>query len=361
MKNSICFLATLLLFIIISVASAQVQEGVRPTFEQQKLIDEGVKLHDAGDFNGAIAKYQQVLDESPTNVVALYEISMSYIEAGNLEKSLLFANRGAVLESNMRPDFYMLIGSIDDDLGHSTEAIIAYKHGIESAPDNQMLHFNLGVTYARIGELQLARESFVRSAQLDPNHPGTHNALAVIYDQRGQRIPAILASARLLMLESGTERAANKVSIINRSIGNLAAIDSNGSIVLNMGSQPDTSEGNFTAAELMIPMLISTRMKMGGSEMIRKPLAMRMMVLTTVMSQVAGLADKKGSSKGFAMEYYVPYLAALVKEGHLETFCYYILRDADIEGVPEWLKKHSDDVTRLVNWSKFYKWPEGKE
>ena len=42
------------------------------------LINEGVELHDASDYKGAIEKYQEVLKMDSKNLLALAEIALTY-------------------------------------------------------------------------------------------------------------------------------------------------------------------------------------------------------------------------------------------------------------------------------------------
>jgi tetratricopeptide (TPR) repeat protein len=45
--------------------------------EQKAILQEGVSLHDQGDYDGAIKKYESVLQINPDAVDALYEMSFS--------------------------------------------------------------------------------------------------------------------------------------------------------------------------------------------------------------------------------------------------------------------------------------------
>ena len=46
-----------------------------PTAEQIAVIREGVALHDLGNYDGAIAKYKQVLAQNPWEIHALHELA----------------------------------------------------------------------------------------------------------------------------------------------------------------------------------------------------------------------------------------------------------------------------------------------
>src|SRR3954465_1900704 len=65
------------------------------TDKQDSLIREGISLHDSGNFDGAIRKYEEILAENPSNTLALYEMSYAYSAKKEFKKSLEVAYRGA--------------------------------------------------------------------------------------------------------------------------------------------------------------------------------------------------------------------------------------------------------------------------
>src|ERR1041384_3213851 len=80
----------------------------KPTTEKHEpLIRDGIALHDKGNYDGAIAKYQEVLAENPDDALALYEISYSYSAKGDHQKSLDYAYKGAQYRSKHLVGFYV--------------------------------------------------------------------------------------------------------------------------------------------------------------------------------------------------------------------------------------------------------------
>lgn len=172
-----------------------------PTDEQKIEIAKGARLHDQGNYIEAIAHFNQVLAESPDNVLAMHELAFSYFTAKEYEKALETARRGAQYKSPLLPRFYAMIGNCLDELGRREEAIELYKAGIERAPENSLLHFNLGISSMRVGDGPLARSEMEQAVSLDPNHVSSHFFLARLYQSQGYRVPAVLAFSRFLLLE----------------------------------------------------------------------------------------------------------------------------------------------------------------
>ena len=73
------------------------------TDSQTLVIQQGVGLHDQKDFDGAIAKFNKVLQENPDCTTALYELSLSYYQKNDKTKAMETAYKGSKYRSNDLP------------------------------------------------------------------------------------------------------------------------------------------------------------------------------------------------------------------------------------------------------------------
>src|SRR6266850_4574476 len=178
-----------------------------PTPEQAALIREGVSLHDQRNYEGAIAKYKQVLTQNPWEVKALHELAFSYFENKDYQRALDTARLGAQCRSLLLAGFYSMIGNALDELGRSKEAIETYKAAIKLNPRMALLHYNLAISLRRTGKQSEAKAAVEKALQCNPTHASSHAALGAIYRDTGYRIPAILAYSRFLALEPESARS----------------------------------------------------------------------------------------------------------------------------------------------------------
>ena len=64
-------------------------------------------------------------------------------------------------------------------------AIPPLRRSVEKAPDNAVVHFHLGLAYAKTGDTEKARSSLERALKLQPDFPGAEEARRVLGGLRG--------------------------------------------------------------------------------------------------------------------------------------------------------------------------------
>ncbi|HKG13380.1 MAG TPA: tetratricopeptide repeat protein [Pyrinomonadaceae bacterium] len=325
-----------------------------PTAKQDALVREGMSLHDGGDLDGAIRKYEEVLAENPSNTHALYELGYAYSAKKDYKKSLDAAYRGAQYKSDELRHFYLLIGNGLDLLGDTAEAIEVYKRGLKLFPDESMLHFNLAIAYKNAGKPEDARRSAKAASVANPQHPGSHIMLAGLFYGGGYKTPAMLAAARFLTLESDTERAAVALRIVRAVLGGGASQGKTPDrINVVVEANPKKDEGDFEAMDMMLGMTAALSLSEKGKKSDAERLVSQLDSVIAMLAETAG--RKKQDS--FAHQFYVPYFAEMKQKGHTEAFAYNALRGSDLPGVREWLEANGGRVMQFLIWSKNYKWP----
>ncbi|HKP38355.1 MAG TPA: tetratricopeptide repeat protein [Pyrinomonadaceae bacterium] len=347
--------------IALLVSASQAQKLAEPkltptasTSSQDQLIREGVALHDRKDYDGAISRYEQVLKENPDNVLALYEMSFSYFEKKDYRKSLEIAYRVAQYKSEILPRVYVQIGNAFDLLDEPKKAIETYKAGIKLFPSDFLIHYNLALTYYKLGDHEAALAAVKKSAGLNPNHPSSHLLLATLFDRGSYTTPALLAACRFLVLEPASPRSASALELVKRKMqGGVSQGKDENTINIMIDTSAKKDEGDFGAIDMVIGLAKAAE----RLEKNKGKTPMQLMV-GSFETLLAILGEQKGDRSKFTWKYYVPYFAEMKKLGHVEAFVFFTNRRSTDPEVSEWLLRNQGKVQSFLAWSKAYAWPK---
>lgn len=324
------------------------------TPSQEILIKQGIALHDRGNYDGAIKYYEEALAGNPNNVFALYELAFSYFQKRDFQKSLELGYKLAQYKSDFLPRVYVLIGNSQDELGEVKKAIETYKAGIKLFPTSFLIHFNLAITYNKLGELDEARASAKKSAGFNPQHSSSQLLLALLFDRGGYKTPALLAVCRFLVLEPNSQRSASAIELMHRIMqGGVTARKNSNEIKITLDANAKKDEGDFGATDLAIGLVKAaekTEKNQGKSPM--------QLLAGNLETTFAIIGEQKGDRSQFTWRYYVPYFDEMKKQGHVEAFVYYSHQLNDSADVGEWLNQNRGKVESFLAWSKSYPWPK---
>lgn len=322
---------------------APTREPAAMTSEHEALIKEGMSLHDQGQFDQAIAKYRAVLAESPTNVIALFELSYAQLAQQHFDEVLETARQGVAFKSTLLPMFYDMMASAFEGQGQPEKAIEAYQQGIAQAPDAALLYHNMAVTYReRLHDSEGTRQALKKAATLAPRHPGIQIFLGKEFEQGGYNTPALLAISAYLTYEPYGAQALDAYTLW-RTLLREPLLPTN------------NAEGDFTATDRIIPITnraMRAKMNEGAGE-VEALVAQVDAVFATLRANVAA-----GSAPSFTSTHYVPFFASLKERGFVEVFVHWATQRAPVSDSKEWLTANKDRVREFLEWATNYEWPK---
>ena len=353
-------MAIILLLTSVGVAGQEIQPPtLTPATQTDKHRDqlrEAIRLHDQRNYDGAIAGYLEILKENPDDISALYELGFSYFAKGEYQKSLDIANKGSRYKSDLLSRFYTLMGNDLDHLGQADKAMKVYKEGIKRFPGDVQLHYNLGIAQLGAKNADEAKKSFKNALLAGPDHPSSHLGLSQLYQNENNRIPAILAACRFLVLEPKTSRSAVMLKMIDQTMqSGVKAGSDPGNITVIMDTGGKTDEGDFNAAAAALSLIAVGRHLKDGKDKNKSETRLLIDSLSTTMTILSESMSNKKSS-GFAWDYYRPYFCEMADRKFVEPFCYYISQSAQSDEVDRWLTVNFERVRDFLAWSKSYQW-----
>lgn len=330
----------------------------QPTAEQQKVLLEGIKLHDAKKYDEAIAKYESVLASNPDCSIVMYELAMTLDAKGEKSKSIEIVSRGIQYISDELPLFYVLIANNLDDHGKPQEAIKIYQDGLKLLDGDirfnrhrSSLFYNLGVTHVRQKNYAEARKALKSSVENDFSYASPHYLLSIVYNGTKYKVPALLAATRLISLEINSQRTVNAVSIVSAILKPTTKDEKTGNINIFLDLNAPKDEGDFGMFDLILGTVTSIR---GDDDKNKTENEMFIEGLQTVF---AILEEDKKIKNTFVGKTYVPFASALKKAGHLSAFGNIVIffNDRNNDEAKKWIDSNGDKVTSFVNWAKNYK------
>ena len=345
--------------------SALAEDFKRPTRtaaeatpEQKALLKEGIELHDKGDYDGAIKKYESILSINPDNVSAIYEMGFSYFAKQDYKKALEINEKGVEYTSNILSRFYMQIASCLDHLGNWEKAIDIYNKVIKDYPQEDLVRFNLALTYSQHQKPELAISNLKEELYFNPSHPTSHLLLGALLKNNDYRIPAIFALSRFLILEPQSGRSANALAGLQDLIngGVVAKDEKNISIFMDPKSKKD--EGDFDSLQMALSLVSAGRFleKNADKSAMEKEVEQFRSFFQIMLEMIGKDKDKLK----FTGKYYVPYFLAMHEQSYVETFVYLIHAGSKDKEVHDWLDKNMERVRAFLDWNKKYQWPQKK-
>jgi lipopolysaccharide biosynthesis regulator YciM len=316
------------------------------------LLREAVALHDRGQYDEAIGKYQQILNENPDDVEALYEMGFSYAAKRDYQKSLEIGLKGSQYKSNLLQRFYTMVGNNLDHLGQPEKALKVYREGLKQFPREGQLHYNMAITLLGMKKSDDAKKSLKQALKVTPNHASSHLALSQLWLKENYKIPALLAACRFLMVEPKSQRSPAVSQIVNQIVqGSAQKGKDPNSISVLIDSSPKNDEGDFDPINAAMGLLAASRLIEKNKDKTEAQLFAAS--LSTLFEIMAEGAQK---SSGFAWEYYRPYFSEMSRRKLTEAFCHYILQSTNSEEANKWLTQNFERARELLDWSKNYQW-----
>jgi tetratricopeptide (TPR) repeat protein len=353
---------------VMAAQTAPARVPVDTTPELEAVIRAGVELHDKGQFDAAIAKYQEVLAKNPSDVTAMFEMAYSYLSKRDFTRSFDTAKRGAEFKSALLPMFYDVMASSLDSRGQPQQAIDMYKQGIALSPDASQLYYNMAVTYREsLNRPNDARLALQKAASIEPLHPGVQLLLGQVYQSSGYTTPAFLALSTFLVLDPGGGQALPAYGLWRALLKggvdpipdapNMSAMPAPNRSTRGMpaAAPPKSDEGDFSKVDAQLAPSHEAFMRKldQGTPEIEALIAQIDQLLGALPAQPVGPA-----ATSFVNTHYVPFFVALKQHDYVEPFVYWASQRAPVPGVADWLKANAPRMRSFLTWAAAYSWPK---
>lgn len=326
-----------------------------------ELIDEGVSLHDASEYEAAIDCYLEALELDSTSVLANYELSLSYLALKDFENALVYSS-WVIASSNeqLSAGAYAVKSEAMAGLDRVDEAIELLREGLEKHGDEYPLHFNMALNYYKKGDIDKTLEHLKQAIDLNKTHSGAFLLNAYALNDKGLWVQSILSFQMFLLLEPDSHRSKSAFEEMLQTI----RVKREDEPVKRSFTQLQTTSGQPVATSHFIESFpLNSQSGLDQSSIYRVITHTVDSLLTvdadmdeftlfkTVNKAFIGELEKESlnNKEGILWTFYVPFFSRISDSNYYDTFCRYISVSYYPESL-EWWQQNPDAAVNFVIW-----------
>jgi tetratricopeptide (TPR) repeat protein len=202
------------------MAQAQMLMAQKSSPEVVSLLQEGRRLVNAGDYEGAIAIYQRAANIEPKNHTIPAGIGFLQAQKGDFRSALISYRRAIALNPNSS-DYFYAVAYVHGNLGDMKSAKEAYRKSIQIDRNNQNAYLGLMVTQSRLGDSEAVGWAYDKILEIDPRNARAYELMGAELKKRGRRQEAIaqFKKARSLYESQGKSDNVSRVDDMLRGLG----------------------------------------------------------------------------------------------------------------------------------------------
>lgn len=172
----------------------------------------------AGNSQGAISRFRQLLAVEPRNVRALTALG-SALETSGDSASASRQYKAALAIDPDSTDATFDLAQLDLRVGDTLAAEPLLRHLLARSPDDPDAHRLLAMAYTADGDVPKTLEELKTWARLTPEQPDAQRALAQVLSAAGQPTEALLHQRRVLELSPNTPDDWNDLGVMEARAG----------------------------------------------------------------------------------------------------------------------------------------------
>lgn len=184
--------------------------AVTPTLSAADHMDMGLDYQDQGEFDEAIAAFEEAIRLDPDYALAHYNLGRARYLQGQMEQAVAAFEEAIQIDPEMA-EAYTNLGAVYSAQGKTEEAIAACKTAIRLDPNDDMAHYNLAGSYSDRGQLDEAITAYEEALRINPENADVHYNLAHAYYRQGKLDEAVVAWQKAAELEPDDSMTYNNI------------------------------------------------------------------------------------------------------------------------------------------------------
>jgi len=220
------------------------------------------------DYLSAVEHLERALELTPAATVIHYSLAMAYRGLGEMDKARYYLARdggrvgtgvtvtlpdplmAAVSTALRSPQAYRDLGIQAGARGHWPEAATQFQKGVELAPEDPVLRFNLAVSLNRMGDARAALDQLEEAVRLNPQMASALSMMGALFERSGRDQEAIDRYTRAVIQDPGRAEVHLRLADALRRTDQLDASLSSYQRVLAL--DPDEGDARFGEAMALV-------------------------------------------------------------------------------------------------------------
>jgi tetratricopeptide (TPR) repeat protein len=194
MKKKI-FIGLISTFFLFSVLTFVPTEVFAQTKKAKKLYDDGIKLYNSQNYQGAINKFAEAIVQSPNFPDAYFYKGYSHYNLNQYDQAVQDLTTALSQGYKNRFEIYRVRGYIYKESKRYDAAIADYVEALKIDPNNLIFLLYLGELYFIREDCQNALALFKRANQISPQSGDASYMMALCYNQAGETQAQAAAAA----------------------------------------------------------------------------------------------------------------------------------------------------------------------
>ena len=327
----------------------------------EELIQEGIELHDAGEYEEAIDRYNEALEIDSTQMLAVYEISLSYLAMKDYENASLYSTQ--VIDSNNEQLSFGAYAVKSESLAGMDkvdDAIELLYEGLEKNGDKSILHFNLALNFFKKGDIDKTLEHIKTAIDIDRLHSGAFLLNAYALKDKGMWVQSILSFQMFLLLEPDSRRSKNAFAEmlqimqlkdvevpVERSFIQQQLFKNSLDNAVSQDKLPPLTIKDGLNRNFVYHAITSTKdsLKLESEEVNEFEL------FKTVNLEVMKVLERESlnPNEGILWTFYIPFFSRIAHSDYYEAYCRYISVSYYPESF-EWWGNNTEAALNFIMW-----------
>lgn len=308
--------------------------SIYPQTSSEKLIRQGVSLHDKGRYKDAIECYKQALAVNPESMSATYEMSLSYLELKDFDNTLKYSTK--VINANFQPllmDAYIVKSTALAESNKLDQSIKLLQEALDRCGDSYLLHFNLGLSYFNKHEYPMAIGHLRKAIEIDATHSSAFLLYAYALNDTNRWIQSFYAFHFFLLLEPNTERSKDAFSEMYDILATKLPADSP-----RLNPEEGVNRKRlYETIQNLVPKSDKAELQFKFFEDASK----------LIFFSVSQLQDD--SKSGLLWNFFAPTYEEILESGYFDVYCRYV-SVAYLPESLEWWNNNKEKVDNFIDW-----------